>query len=126
MLNLTIAMIPPAGSEEDGIKDLDNLATMIVRAVHEIWTPPNSVPRALRIENIQDEGLRAHWENARNEVPKAMKTSITEYRVFTVPRLPGDPKDGFVRLAVGDGMRPIQFREEVDEFLEKWADSVDR
>jgi hypothetical protein len=126
MLNLTIAMIPPAGREVDGIKDLDNLATTIVRAVHEIWTPPISFAHAFRTDNIQDEGLRTHWEHARNEVPKAMKTSITEYRVFTLPRLPGDPKDGFVRLAVGDGMRPIQFREEIDEYLEKWADSVDR
>jgi hypothetical protein len=126
MLNLTIAMLPPAGSEEDGIKDLDNLATMIVRAVHEIWTPPSSFAHAFRTHNIQDEGLLTYWEHARNELPKAMKTSITEYRVFTLPRLPGDPKDGFVRLAVGDGMRPIEFRREIDEYLDKWADSVDR
>jgi hypothetical protein len=126
MLNLTIAMIPPAGSGEDGNKDLDNLATTIVRAVHETWTPPSTFAHAFRTDNIQDEALRAHWENARNEVPKAMKTSITEYRVFTLPCLPGDPKDGFIRLAVGDGMRPIQFREEIDDYLEKWADSVDR
>jgi hypothetical protein len=33
-MNLTIAMTPPEGSELDGIKDLDNLATAIVREVH--------------------------------------------------------------------------------------------
>src|SRR5205823_6172563 len=75
-LNLTIIMVPPAGSEEDGIKDLDNLATTIVRAVHEIWTPPSSFAHAFRTENIQDEGLRTHWEHARNEGPKGMKMSI--------------------------------------------------
>jgi hypothetical protein len=55
-----------------------------------------------------------------------MKHSITEYRAFALPRLPDDPEDGFVRLAVGGGMRPVRFREEIDEYLEKWEETVER
>lgn len=121
-LNVTILMTPPKG----GGKDLDNLATMIVPAVHEIWAPPASFAHAYDTEKVEHEGVRKHWEDARNELPKALKHSITEYRVFRLPRLPGDPDDGFVRLAVGGGMRPVRFREEIDEYLDKWRDSVER
>jgi hypothetical protein len=107
-LNVTILMIPPKG----GGKDLDNLATMIVPAVHEIWAPPASFAHAYKTDNIEDEGLREHWEKVRNQLPKALKHSITEYRAFALPRLPDDPEDGFVRLAVGGGMpRPIPRRD---------------
>ena len=121
-LNVTILMIPPEG----GGKDLDNLATLILPAVHEIWAPPTSFAHAYSTDNIQDQSIREYWENARNELPKAMKHSITEYRAFALPRLPNDREDGFVRLAVGGGMRPVRFREEIDEYLEKWEDAVER
>jgi hypothetical protein len=121
-LNVTMLMIPPEG----GGKDLDNLATLILPALHEIWAPPSSFAHAYNTDNIEDESIREYWENARNQLPKALKHSITEYRAFTLPRLPDDPKDGFVRLAVGGGMRPVRFREEIDEYLEKWEDAVER
>jgi hypothetical protein len=121
-LNVTILMIPPRG----GGKDLDNLVTLIVPALHEIWAPPSSFAHAYNTNNIEDASIREHWENARNELPKALKHSITEYRAFALPRLPDDPEDGFVRLAVGGGMRPVRFREEIDDYLRKWEDIVDR
>jgi hypothetical protein len=121
-LNVTILMIPPKG----GGKDLDNLATMIVPAVHEIWAPPASFAHAYNTDNIEDEGIRGHWENARNELPKALKHSITEYRAFGLPRLPDDPEDGFVRLAVGGGRQPVRFREEIDDYLRRWERTVGR
>lgn len=122
VLNVTILMIPPEG----GGKDLDNLATRIVRHLHEIWAPPSSFAHAYNTDNLDDESVRDHWENARNELPKALKHSIAEYRVFELPRLPGDPKEGFVRLAIGDGSRPVRFREEIDEYLEMWENALDR
>jgi hypothetical protein len=122
VLNVTILMIPPEG----GGKDLDNLATRIVRPLHEIWAPPSSFAHAYNTDNIEDQGIREYWEQARNELPKALKHSIAEYRVFELPRLPDDPKEGFVRLAIGDGLQPVRFREEINEYLERWADAVDR
>ncbi len=121
-LNVTILMIPPVG----GGKDLDNLATLILPALHEIWAPPSNFAHAYNTENIEDERIREYWENARNELPKGLKHSITEYRAFALPRLLDDPEDGFVRLALGGGMRPVRFREEIDEYLEKWENAVER
>jgi len=115
-------MIPPKG----GGKDLDNLATLIVPALHEIWAPPSSFAHADNTDSIEDASIREHWENARNELPKALKHSITEYRAFALPRLPDDPEDGFVRLAVGGDMRPVRFREEIDDYLRKWEATVGR
>jgi hypothetical protein len=120
LLNVTILMIPP----EDGGKDLDNLARLILPALHEIWAPPSDFAHAFKTDNIQEEDVRDHWEKVRAGLPKEPKYSITEYRAFELPRLPADPKDGFVRLAIGDGMRPVRFREEIDEYLEKWEDAV--
>jgi hypothetical protein len=108
-------MIPP----EAGGKDLDNLATRIVRKLHEIWTPPSSFAYAYSTDDIEDNGIREQWENTRNELPKALKHSIVEYRVFELPRLPDDPKHGFIRLAVGEWLRPVRLRDEIDEYLEK-------
>ena len=115
-------MIPPRG----GGKDLDNLATRIIRPLQAIWTPPSSFAHAYSTDNIEDAAIREHWENVRNELPKALKHSIVEYRVFELPRLPADPVDGFIRLAVGDVLRAVRFREEIDEYLEKWEETVDR
>ena len=47
---------------------------------------------------------------------RVMLDSIAEYRAFALPRLPDDPDDGFVRLALGGGIRPVPFREEIDEY----------
>jgi hypothetical protein len=121
-LNVTILMIPPEG----GGKDLDNLTTLILPALHEIWAPPSSLAHAYNTDNIEDKSTREYWENARNELPKTLKHSITEYRAFALPRLSDDPEDGFVRLAIGGGMRPVRFREEIDEYLAKWEDAVER
>jgi hypothetical protein len=121
-LNVTILMIPP----KDGGKDLDNLATLILPALHEIWAPPSSFAHAYNTDRIMDKSIREYWENARNQLPKALKHSIIEYRAFELPRLPEDPDDGFVRLAVGQGMRPISFREDIDEYLDKWEGAVER
>ena len=122
VLNVTILVIPPevVGIPPKDVRmDLDNLATRIVRHLHEIWAPPGSFSHAYNTDNIEDESIRRHWENARNELPKVLEHSIAEYRAFELPRLDDDPKEGFVRLAVGDGMRPVRFREEIDEYLEK-------
>lgn len=48
-----------------------------------------------------------------------------EYRVFDLPRLHDDPKDGFARLVVSGGLKPARFHEEVDEYLERWEEAVD-
>lgn len=120
-VNVTVLMIPPEG----GGKDLDNLATRIVKPLQEIWSPPSSFAHAYNTDNIEDEAIREHWNDARNEVPKDLKNSIVEYRVFELPRLPDDSKDGFVRLAVGDGLGPVHFREEIDDYLKKWEEAVD-
>lgn len=124
LLNVTMIMIQPEGCEKKGGKDLDNLATMILRAMHDIWVPPSSFAYAFKTDNIEKDDLREHWHQVRNELPKAMTTSVTEYRVFQLRRLPNDPKDGFIRLAVGDGMSPIRFREEIDEYLKKWEEAI--
>ncbi|HEY7308246.1 MAG TPA: hypothetical protein VH643_02680 [Gemmataceae bacterium] len=124
LLNVTMLMIQPEGCEKKGGMDLDNLATTILRALHDIWVPPSSFAHAFKTDNIESDDLREYWDQARNKLPKAMTTSVTEYRVFQLPRLPDDPKDGFIRMAVGDGMNPIRLREEVDEYLEKWEEAI--
>jgi hypothetical protein len=122
LLSVTILMVPPSG----GGKDLDNLARLILPALHEIWAPPSHIAHTIKTENLKDEKLVAYWESERAALPKEPKHSITEYRVFELPRFPDDPKDGFVRLAVGDGLTAIPFREGIEDFLKGWRDAVER
>jgi hypothetical protein len=114
-LCVTILMVPP---EKSG-KDLDNLARLILPALHEIWAPPSHAAHTINPEKIKDEKIRSYWEKLQKGLPKEPKNSITEYRAFELPRLPGDSKDGFVRLAVGEGRMPICFREDIDDYL-RW------
>jgi hypothetical protein len=126
VLNVTILMIPPEVPPKDWRLDLDNVATRIVQPLHEIWAPPSSFAHAYDTDGIEDDSIRDQWENARSEIPKSLTHSIVEFRVFRLPRLPDDPKEGFTRLAVGDGIRPVRFREDIDEYLERWEDAVER
>jgi hypothetical protein len=120
LLCVTILMVPPEG----GGKDLDNLARLILPALHEIWAPPSHIAHTIEVENIKDEAIRSYWEKVQKSLPKEPKYSITEYRAFELPRLPGDSKDGFVRLAVGEGQMPVRFREEIEDYLRRWQDTV--
>jgi hypothetical protein len=120
LLNVSILMIPPEG----GGKDLDNLARLVLPAVHEIWMPPSDLARALQIEAVGDANVRDFWAAELAALPKEPKHSITMYHAFALPRLPDDPKEGFVRLALGEGSNPVRFREEIDNYLDKWNESL--
>jgi AcrR family transcriptional regulator len=126
-LCVTILMVPPEsdGKDLNSGKDLDNLARLILPALHEIWAPPSHAAHRIDPTKIKDESIRAYWEKVQKSLPKEPKNSITEYRAFELPPLPGDSKDGFVRLAVGEGQMPVRFREEIDDYLGKWRDIVD-
>lgn len=120
LLSVTILMLPPEG----GGKDLDNLARMILPLVHEIWMPPSDLIHALQIDPIRGNGIGDSLNAELAALPKEPKHSVTMYRAFVLSRLPGDPKEGFVRLALGEGSRPLRFREEIDDYLEKWSESL--
>lgn len=120
MLNVTVLMVPPVG----GGKDLDNLARLILPKLHQIWSPPSSFVHAA-CDSRHGE-LSAYWQAERDTLPKQQQQSITEYRIFEIPRLPNDPDEGLVRLAVGAGFLPIEFREEIDDFIDKWRDEAER
>ncbi|MCC7419310.1 MAG: hypothetical protein IT428_03405 [Planctomycetaceae bacterium] len=121
-LCVTLLMVPPV----DGGKDLDNLARLVLPSLHEIWAPPSHMAHTINIENIKDSAIRSFWEKMQQELPKEPKHSITEYRAFELPRLPGDAPEGFVRLAVGEGQRSVRFREEIDGALGEWCQAVSR
>ena len=116
LLNVTILMVPP----EAGGKDLDNLARLVLPAVHDILQPPSDLSRTIDLGSATDPIIRSWWEDRIEALPKAPKYSVTEYRAFQLPRFPNDPKEGMVRLAVGAGFMPIDFRGEIDDFLRKW------
>lgn len=121
-LCVTLLMVPPVA----GGKDLDNLARLVLPALHEIWAPPSHVAHTINVAKIKDPTIRSYWEKLQQELPKEPRHSITEYRAFELPRLPGDAPEGFVRLAVGEGQRPVRFREEIDDALGEWRRSVSR
>jgi hypothetical protein len=118
-LSITVLMVPPAG----GGKDLDNLARLVLPKLHEIWSPPSNFVHAACSSRHGE--LSSHWQAERDLLPRQQQQSVAEYRIFSIPRLPNDPPDGLVRLAVGSGFLPVEFREGIDNFIHKWHDETE-
>lgn len=122
-VSATILFVPPERAEE---KDLDNLARLVIPFVHEALQPPATDLHAIDIDNIKDQNLKQLWQNQKERLPKMPPYSVKSYQVFEIPRKRDDPPEGFVRLALGSGTRMSSFWRDVDDYLDKWKDEVDR
>jgi hypothetical protein len=120
LLDVTVVMVPPEG----GGKDLDNLARLILPAVHEILEPPSDLIRTLNINNVPED-IRGWYLERLSALPKQPQYSIRQFRAFELPRYPNDSKEGFVRLAIGGGHVPLDFRHEIDAFIDRWQETVE-
>lgn len=121
LLCVTILVVPPVSNRKF---DLDNLVKLILPTLHNIWMPPSHSIHTLSLDAVKDPKLKAHWKALKHALPTEPKYSVTEYRVFTLPRLPEDPKEGLVRLAIGEGQMPLRFRENIDHYLDRWKDGL--
>lgn len=120
-LSVTIFCIPP----ENGGIDLDNLArSYIVPAVHEVLKPPSSHARSLAFMTGLDPTNYGWLKTELERIKRMPPCSITRYTVIEVDRLSGDPREGEVRISLGDGTNPTGVLVELDHALNDWEDQV--
>jgi hypothetical protein len=126
VLALTILYVPAQNGVGSGV-DLDNLARKIVPTVQTIMEPPTTFARALNVSDLLSSAapeLRKQMEELILLEKQIPKRSLSRYEVITVPRMPGDPPEGFVRLAFGNGLEMGTLWDGIRDTLEKWAEFV--
>jgi hypothetical protein len=119
-LGVTVLYVPP---RTQGI-DLDNLARYVVPFVAEIIQPPSMLPTWQDVERIPDSRLREGLQKRLEYHVHAPRYSITHYQAVGLPRLGGDPDEGWVRLAFEDGMATESIYEQTNGLIAVWEDSV--
>jgi hypothetical protein len=120
-LSVIIMVVPPP----NGI-DLDNLARKIIPVVHEIWEPPRSLAQMIDLGRVRDEKLRGQFQQQIEAEKRFPKISLTRYEAVELPRSQKDPKQGLVRIALGNGLNPESMRARVDDVLRDWERQISR
>lgn len=125
-ISVTILCVPPEDQTSPGQEryvDLDNLARYIIPAVHQIFDPPSDTIHTFDTSTIEDDRLRIHFEERLASLKRTPKTSIVQYQMIRMPRSADDPKNGFVRLAIGKGQRHDGLWRQMDGIISRWHDS---
>lgn len=124
-VNLNILFKPPKESKEDRY-DLDNIMKKIVPAFNEIFIPPSTHVSHIVLENIKDERLYRALEEMQNKIPKSIRTSISGYDIFRMPRETNDESEGYLSLSFSSGTShqssPISI---IDYIIDSWIKYVD-
>lgn len=128
-MGVTVFCVPPARQSSDGrhqYVDLDNLACYVIPSVHDVLEPPSATVHTVDVESIKDPARREFFQQHLGRLARTPKISVTQYQVIRLPRTAGDPDQGLVRLALGDGRPGSSLWERVDDVLDAWADRVRR
>jgi hypothetical protein len=127
-IGVTILCVPPKSQAHDGKEtyvDLDNLARYVVPIVHEQLRPPADTIYTFDLTAIRDAERRADYEQQLLRLKRTPKESITQYQMLRMPRLPGDPEKGFVRLALCNGGAYEGLWRRMDKIVFDWEREVD-
>jgi len=119
-VNLNILYKPPKESKPD-YNDLDNIMKKIVPAFNEIFEPPSTHISHVNIDGIKDEKLCNSLRKMQERIPKSIRTSVSGYDIFKMPRTPEDDSEGYLTASFSSGTSslssPIFI---VDQIIDKW------
>lgn len=117
-VNLNILYKPPKGSK-DNYNDLDNVMRKIVPAFNEIFKPPSTYVSHMKLDKIRDENLYRSLKEMQDKIPKSIRTSISGYDIFKIPRLQDDESAGYLTANISSGTSS-QITLTVDRIIDKW------
>lgn len=103
--------------------DCDNLARKIMPIIVDEMQPPTSQWLSLDLDETVDKKIKEELAKRQKRLA-GIKTSIVSYQVIDLPRTPEDPKEGRVRLFLGDGTNHENYWDMIMSYLDDWADSV--
>ena len=121
-VNLNILYKPPKKSKTD-YNDLDNIMRKIVPAFNEIFEPPSTHVSHVNLDTIRDDRLYRSLKKMQEKIPKSIRTSISGYDIFKMPREPKDDSEGYLSASFSSGTSlhssPMFI---IDRIIEKWIE----
>jgi hypothetical protein len=127
-VGVTILCVPPKAQAKGGEEtyvDLDNLARYVIPIVHEQLRPPANTVHTFDVTTIRDAEMRADYERRQLQLKRTPKESVTQYQMLRMPRLPEDPDNGFVRLALCNGGAYEGLWRRMDKIIFGWEREVE-
>ncbi len=80
----------------------------------------------VNLDNIGDKRLYDSLKRSQDRVPKSIRTSISGYDIFKIPRDPEDDSDGYLTASFSSGTEsrssPMCV---IQDIVEKWMDCYD-
>ena len=122
-VGVTVLCVPPAAQSAAGNEtyvDLDNLARYVIPAIHRELKPPADTVHTIDVAAISDLRLRESFERRLAKLKRTPKESVTQYQVLRLPRVPTDPPEGFIRLALSAGGPYDGLWRRADEIIFRW------
>lgn len=124
-VNLNILYKPPKEPEKD-YNDLDNIMRKIVPVFNEIFEPPSTYLSHTDLDNIKDKRLYEDLKKSQDRVPKSIRTSISGYDIFKMPRDEEDESDGYLTASFSNGtLFQDSPRCVINRIVEKWIKCSD-
>jgi Holliday junction resolvase RusA-like endonuclease len=121
-VNLNILYKPPRTSKTD-YNDLDNIMRKIVPAFNEIFEPPSTIVSHVKLDSISDGRHYRSLKKMQEKIPKSIRTSISGYDIFKMPREPQDDSEGYLTASFSSGTSshrsPMLI---IDSVIEKWIE----
>ena len=105
------------------IFDYDNLARKILPIIVDEMQPPTTLGQYIDTEEIPDTKIKEELAERKKKIA-GIKTSVISYQVIELPRTADDPKEGRVRLFLGDGTSYECYWDKITGYLREWADSI--
>lgn len=122
-VDVTIFCVPPDGPR--GI-DLDNLARYILPVVNNVLRPPSTLLNTIKLDSMPNSWIKNQLQAALQNQPRPPMNSVRMYQVIELPRLAGDPPEGYVRLMVSGGeATPNTIWEKIHRLLTAWSESLE-
>lgn len=122
-LGVTIFHVPPLNPALG--TDLDNIARRIIPGVQQMFQPPSTFWRTLDVSASAPAHVKDWAEKGAQAAKRLPNVAVTTYRAIELPRADGDPADGLVSVAFGDGQRTSSMWYDVDQFLDRWESTID-
>ncbi len=121
-VNLNILYKPPKESKTD-YNDLDNIMRKIVPAFNEIFEPPSTYVSHVNLDSIRDDKLYRSLKRMQEKIPKSIRTSISGYDIFKMPREPEDDSEGYLTASFSSGTSSLSSPMFIiDRIIEKWIE----
>jgi len=124
-VHLNILYKPPKASKHF-FKDLDNILRMIVPIFNDIFEPPSTYGSIVKVDRIKYPRLYNSFKKLEDDVPKSIRTSISGYDIFQMPRYLDDISEGYLTASFSCSISNNRsLMSKSGDLIEEWYESFE-